>query len=618
MAAHAARLALLIGNDQYKHVSELHNAVADADTMAKAFERAGYQVTVSRNRDLKGFKDDVRAFRQRIQGGDEVVLFYSGHGLQLGGDNFLLPVDVRADSSDQVRDDALALSQVLADLRSTRPAFTLAIIDACRDNPFASAGKAIGGRGLTGVAGANGQMVIYAAGEGQQALDRLGDTDPVRNGLFTRVFVKEMTKPGLPIDQVLKNVRVEVNRMARTVRHEQVPALYDQVLGTFYFYPPGPGVQLASINPVPAQPGTAPGGSAGFDLADLERADQQELEKRAQWVRWQQAMQAAFDKVAKLGDKTLQAQGWERFITSYGGQNNPHSDDDEALVNQARQSLAALKYSVPPTSPPSVNTGDRLPGTSFKDCDVCPEMIWIPSGKFTMGASDSEVRAGYDVTDRLPTREVTLGQKFAMGKYTITYEEWGSCANDGGCNVKNFPSEFNGGKYPVVYVNWFDAKAYAGWLSKKTGKHYRLPSEAEWEYAARAGTRARFITGECIKPSEANYDAQFDYYNCPAPVTRVQRRVRPVGSYPANSLGVYDMAGNVWQWVEDSWRDNYVGAPANEVAWVRVEDSRDKVIRGGSWQSHPGALLASYRQKQDLESRSFDIGFRLVREVLHK
>jgi hypothetical protein len=235
-AALAARHALLIGNDTYQEVPALRNARADAEAMATALQKAGYTVTVMKDRNLKEMKDDVRNFKAHIKGGDEVIFFYSGHGVQIEAMNYLLPVDVRAESEDQVRDDALALSNVLDDLREQKPALTMAVIDACRDNPFKGTGRAIGGRGLTGVGGANGQMVIYSAGEGQQALDRLSDGDPVQNGLFTRVFIKEMTQPGVPIDQVARKVRGEVNRMAKTVNHEQVPAIYDQVIGEFYFY----------------------------------------------------------------------------------------------------------------------------------------------------------------------------------------------------------------------------------------------------------------------------------------------------------------------------------------------------------------------------------------------
>jgi len=232
----AARYALLIGNDSYHEVPALRNARADADLMAQSLKKAGYVTTVVKDRNLKQMKDDVRAFKAHVKGGDEVVFFYSGHGVQIDAMNYLLPVDVRADSEDQVRDDALALSKVLDDIRQQKPSLTLAVVDACRDNPFKGLGRAIGGRGLTGVGGANGQMVIYSAGEGQQALDSLSQSDPIKNGVFTRVFVKEMETPGLPVDQVARRVRAEVNRLAHTVNHEQVPAIYDQVIGQFYFY----------------------------------------------------------------------------------------------------------------------------------------------------------------------------------------------------------------------------------------------------------------------------------------------------------------------------------------------------------------------------------------------
>jgi hypothetical protein len=229
------RLALVIGNDTYTQIKPLENARADAQAMAEALRSAGYEVDLKTDRSQREMLDDVRALRQRIRGGDEVVFFFSGHGVQIGASNHLLPVNVRNESEDQVRDDALELTRVLADLRQAHPAFTLAIVDACRDNPFAGVGRAIGGRGLTGVAGANGQMVIYAAGEGQQALDRLSRADLTRNGLFTRVFVREMLKPGVPVHQVLRNVREQVAQLAETVGRVQVPAIYDQALGNFYF-----------------------------------------------------------------------------------------------------------------------------------------------------------------------------------------------------------------------------------------------------------------------------------------------------------------------------------------------------------------------------------------------
>ena len=202
---YANRKALVIGNDLYTHLNE------------------------------KKFKQAVRDFRQNLTGGDEVLFFYAGHGVQLGNANYLLPIDVQGDQEDQVKDDAILLQKVLDDLEEKKTKFALAVIDACRDNPFKSKGRAIGGRGLAPTSAATGQMIMFSAGSGQQALDRLGDNDKEKNGLFTRIFVKEMTKPGLSVDRVLRNVRNEVVRLARSVGHEQTPALYDQAIGEFYF-----------------------------------------------------------------------------------------------------------------------------------------------------------------------------------------------------------------------------------------------------------------------------------------------------------------------------------------------------------------------------------------------
>jgi hypothetical protein len=146
-------------------------------------------------------------------------------------------VDIRGDGEDQVKDESILLQKVLDEFDEKKAKFTLAVIDACRDNPFKTKGRAIGGRGLAPTSAATGQMVMFSAGAGQQALDRLGDQDKERNGLFTRIFVKEMQKPGISVDRVLRNVRNEVVRLAKSVGHEQTPALYDQAIGEFYFRP---------------------------------------------------------------------------------------------------------------------------------------------------------------------------------------------------------------------------------------------------------------------------------------------------------------------------------------------------------------------------------------------
>ena len=231
----ANRKALVIGNDNYKSVGRLENAREDAKTIAANLSSVGYQVTLKTDLNEKEMKTALRTFAGQVEGGDEVLFFFAGHGVQLGAANYLLPTDIVGGSEAQVKDEAIQLQRVLDDMSEKKAKFTLAMIDACRDNPFKSSARAIGGRGLAPTSAATGQMVIFSAGTGQQALDKLDSSDKNKNGLFTRVFVQEMQKPNQSVDRVIKNVRNQVAEMAKSVGHEQVPAIYDQVLGDFYF-----------------------------------------------------------------------------------------------------------------------------------------------------------------------------------------------------------------------------------------------------------------------------------------------------------------------------------------------------------------------------------------------
>jgi uncharacterized caspase-like protein len=197
----------------------------------------GFKVSKYLNLNEKAFKQALRDFRLNIQGGDEVLFFFAGHGVQLGAANYLLPTDIKGDHEEQVKDEGIQLQKVLDDLQEKKTKFALAVIDACRDNPFKGQGRAIGGRGLAPTSAATGQMIMFSAGSGQQALDKLGANDKNKNGLFTRIFLKEMTKPGVSVDRVLRNVRNEVVTLAKGVGHEQTPALYDQAVGEFFFVP---------------------------------------------------------------------------------------------------------------------------------------------------------------------------------------------------------------------------------------------------------------------------------------------------------------------------------------------------------------------------------------------
>jgi Caspase domain len=257
-AAHASRIALVIGNDNYQHVTPLRNARADAKAVATSLESVGFTVTLKQDVSLSELKAALRTFKAQISGGDEVVFYFSGHGVQFDGTNYLVPVDLDPENEDQVADDSVPLQRVLDNLQDQKPSFALAIIDACRDNPFKGTGRSIGGRGLAPVTAANGQMVFYSAGAGQEALDRLDKRDSDPNGVFTRVLIKEIKTPGLPAEQMLKKVRDQVVDLAKQVDHVQVPALYDQSTGEFYFVPTSARAVAPAPPAAPSDPAAKP------------------------------------------------------------------------------------------------------------------------------------------------------------------------------------------------------------------------------------------------------------------------------------------------------------------------------------------------------------------------
>jgi len=228
------RKALVIGNDLYTDVTPLTTAGADAEAMAKALVEVGYKVTKYLNLNEKAFKGALKDFGKKIVTGDEVLFFYSGHGVQLENLNYLLPIDIKGDSRIDVAGDAILLQRFLNDMEDKKAKFTLAVINACRNDPFGY-GDGTATRGIAYPITALGQMVMFSAGSGGCSVDRLGPQDTEKNSLFTRIFVKEMLKPGISVDRVLRNVRSEVFEKAKSFGFEQKPALYDESIGDFYF-----------------------------------------------------------------------------------------------------------------------------------------------------------------------------------------------------------------------------------------------------------------------------------------------------------------------------------------------------------------------------------------------
>lgn len=222
----------------------------------------------------------------------------------------------------------------------------------------------------------------------------------------------------------------------------------------------------------------------------------------------------------------------------------------------------------------------------FQDCDICPAMVVVPAGDFMMGSPMSE--EARDVLEGLMHR-VTIRQDFAIGKYEVTFREWDACVSDRGCWHRANDVGWGRGNRPVINVSWEDAQEYVRWLSRKTGKTYRLPSESEWEYAARAGSTGPFHFGSTISTEQANYNGDYTYGEGTEGVYREQ--TVPVGSFPANGFGLHDVHGNVWEWVEDCWHSylEYFETPSDGSAW-NSGDCRNRLLRGGSWGNLPRFL----------------------------
>ena len=247
---------------------------------------------------------------------------------------------------------------------------------------------------------------------------------------------------------------------------------------------------------------------------------------------------------------------------------------------------------------------------SFKDCPDCPEMVVIPEGSFVMGSPGDEPEREIGETQH----RVTFSKPFAVGRFAVTFAEWNTCVADGGCDSHR-PSDQGWGRggLPVINVDWTNAQAYVAWLSAKTGKEYRLLSEAEREYATRAGTVTPYWWGSRISPEQANYDGNYIYPGGGAK-GEYREKTLPVKSFQPNPWGLYQAHGNLWEWTEDCWHDNYYGAPSDGSAWTSG-DCRRRVLRGGSWYIGPRALRSACRDFGRSWIKSRFRGFRVARTL---
>ena len=615
------RVALVIGNGAYQS-SPLKNPVNDATDMAQALKDKGFAVTLRTNIGNRDMRQAIRAFSQTLKAGGVGLFYFAGHGVQSKGRNYLIPLNAEIKEEFELEDEAFDANRVLAGMEEAGNRVNIVILDACRDNPFGRAWRT-SATGLAQLSAPIGSFVAFATAPGSVAADGSG-----RNGLFTSHLLTSLRNPDSDIDRVFTRVAAAV---ARESGNKQVPWKSSSLTGEFCFadcaranQPPVVVAQASNTsddrffwesvkdtkdaNELKAYLNKFPGGLfaelAGIRLRSLEQAAADRIAAEA-------AQRAALERAAaEAGVKeqqrlAMEAQAKEQQRLALLAQEQERTAREAAAKEQARLALLAQEQARVAAEAAQKLAAARLaalpqPGPTIKDCADCPEMVVIPAGSFDMGSNDN--------TDERPVHRANV-PSFLIGKTEVTQGQWRAVM---GSNPSLFSS--CGDDCPVERVSWNEAQQFAQRLSQKTGKQYRLPSEAEWEYAARAGSSTKWSSG----------DAEYQLVDYAWYSGNSQNRTQRVAQKRPNAFGVYDMHGNVWEWTQDCWHDNYSGAPTDGSAWTtgcsvypgytgQNGRSGPKVFRGGSWNNSPLFLRSADRNWFTPGFRIDYIGLRLAR-----
>lgn len=568
------RVALVIGNSSYKS-APLANPVNDARAVSAKLRSLGFEVIERQNLTQKQVGSVLREFRSRLKPGGVALFFYAGHGLQVKGVNYLPVVDADIASEEDVPTQSLDANKVLELMDEAKTRMNLVFLDACRNNPYARSFRSAAD-GLAKVNAPSGTILSFATRPGSVA----ADAGSGRNGLYTEHLLAAMDLPNQPIEQALKRV---VSGVKQASKGRQEPWMEGSIEGDFYFRP--------------GQAGAAP---AARPPAAVRVQTPEEVEQEL----WN-AIKASRDK-----------RDIEDYLKQY---------PKGRFAPLASQKLKQLAAAPAPAKPATTTVASIAPlpatkpkpepaatGKSWTDPVTGMEFVWIPKGCYQMGSPASESGRGGD-----EHQHQVCVEGYWLAKHEVTnaqYRQFKPSHDSGNYEGNNL----NGDTQPVVNVSWNDAVAFTEWLTAKTGKTFKLPTEAEWEYAARAGTTTARYWGDddanlCRHANIADrtskvafsgftwaYDGCDDGYKVSA----------PVGRFAANSFGLHDMLGNVWEWTASSYDQAYAGG---EKRAASPGEGGDRVIRGGAWYGKPGDVRSANRNYATPADRSDFIDLRLAR-----
>ena len=647
--------ALVIGNDSYRDGwARLGQARNDARKVAKALKARGFEVTLKT--DLKSTQMETVFKEFFLRKGQDpnarLFIWYAGHGHTQDGEGFLIPVNgTSPDNRIDFLSTALSLRRFGEFVRLAKSKHVFTIFDSCFAGTIFNVARANETPPqITRITTQPVRQFLTSGDAGQTVAD---------NGTFADLFIEALAgqrRADPNADGYLTASELGAfldSKMSNLTNNRQTPRygkLQDKRFdkGDFVF-------QLAAANPtlrhsrprlredrLSGDPGVAANAEVVFwqSIQNSERAS----DYGAYLSQYPKGSFAALarsrlsglkeKKVASLSPPSFVVEGLDETLVALRSANVrklPTASSSKVTTLKVGSAVEVTgktrfegkdwyrvavsgrsayvygsllgkkatpavsrppKVKTPPKATPAVGVYPSLaPGKTFRDCAECPEMVVIPSGRFLMGDLSG---AGY--SKEKPVHEVRIGYSFAAGKYEVTQDEW--VAVMGGNR-----SQFKGGRNPVDNVSWKDARVFVSKLNSKTGKEYRLLSEAEWEYMARAGSTSKYPWGNGIDRSKAKYHHEREVGTV------------AVGLYERNSFGVHDTVGNVWEWTEDCWHQNYSGAPSDGSAWTTGIDCSERVLRGGSWHHKPRIVRSAYRGRKDTTHRHLIIGFRVARTL---
>jgi formylglycine-generating enzyme required for sulfatase activity len=521
-------------------LSPVNTAIADAKAVTALLIDGGFDVVYAEDARRVDIEAAIKRFGQKLEGGDTALVYFAGHAVQSQDRNFLVPVDATITTDADVRSQAVDVDLILDALIVDRPKGAAVVLDAARKNPWQ---QRISARttGLANVSPIHGITQAYSSAPGQTVDDQTGT-----QSVFAGEFLRAARVSGRTFKEAFRLTRTAV---AKASHNKQVP--WETSVDTADFVITVHGGEPTSVasRAIVVSPSSDP------------------LEK-------------AFWETIKNTDS---AANFQAYLDAY---------PNGTFASAARERLQTVLMGSP--SKPPVTTD--VPGSPIQDCPECPEVVLIPPGKFTMGS--------IEVPFEGPVHEVSIQKPFYIGRYEVTFDEWDACVADKGCTYRPDDRGLGRGRRPVTNVDWNDAKGYLAWLSRKTGKTYRLPTESEWEYAARASVTSAYSWGRVFEKDRAN---------CSGCTTQPHNSTIEVGSFKPNGFGIYDMAGNAAEWVEDCWSEGYRGAPGDGSASPKTS-CPERVLRGGAFNNDPKYVRSAARFKYDYDVRYPSNGFRVLRE----